>query len=529
MQTPLLTGTLLTATAALALSADRAAAQACAALDPDTVAEITECVTLDAVRAHQAAWQAIADANGGTRVSGTPGYDASVMYVVETLEAAGYDVEIQSFPFNAFINLGGSVLARKTEPDPTFYEEDADFALLSQTDAGGAYAPVTAVDLDLGLGNESTSGCEPEDYAGFPAGHIALVQRGACTFQLKAENAADAGAVGVIIFNQGNEEGRFDLLNATLSNEYAGGIPVVFTSYGLGVEFAGIDDLRLRIRTDVFRGETTSQNVIATLPGEDPDTIVAVGAHLDSVEEGPGIQDNGTGSAAILETAVQMANATYPNTVKFFWWGAEESGLVGSTYYVGELSEEEIDQIALYLNFDMIGSPNYFFGVYDGDDSDLFGEGPGPEGSQQIERKFEEFYESRDLQYKGTDFSGRSDYGPFIAVGIPAGGLFTGAEEIKTEEEVEIWGGTAGIQYDPCYHEACDTFDNVDLFALDTNSDAVAAVTLQYALSTEELEGTGDGGLMLVAAVSGSADGGTVSGLEAAMSKTEMLGGEYQR
>ena len=465
--------------------------------------------------------QAIADANGGTRVSGTAGYDASVMYVVETLEAAGYDVEIQSFPFNAFINLGGSVLARKTRPDPTFYEENADFALISQTDAGGAYAPVTAVDIALGLGNESTSGCEAEDYADFPSGHIALVQRGTCTFAIKAENAADAGAVGVIIFNQGNEEGRFDLLNATLGNEYAGGIPVVFTSYDLGVQFSEIPDLKLRIRTDVFRGETTADNVIATLPGENADNIVAVGAHLDSVEEGPGIQDNGSGSAAILETAIQLAGTTPQNTIRFFWWGAEESGLVGSTYYVENLSDEELEEIALYLNFDMVGSPNYFFGVYDGDDSDLFGEGPGPEGSQQIEQRFEAFYDERGLPYKGTDFSGRSDYGPFIAEGIPAGGLFTGAEEIKTEEEVEIWGGTAGIQYDPCYHEACDTFDNISLEALDVNSDAIAAVTLQYGQSTEEVNGVGSG------------DGGLMAGLApssgAGMADAEMLGNLYQK
>ena len=91
--------------------------------------------------------------------------------------------------------------------------------------------------------------------------------------------------------------------------------------------------------------------------------------------------------------------------------------------------------------------------------------------------------------FKGTDFSGRSDYGPFIAVGIPAGGLFTGAEGIKTPEEVDLWGGTAGEQYDPCYHLACDTFDNINLFAFDVNSDAVAAATLQFAMNTEVING----------------------------------------
>ena len=526
MHTPLPMGALLMAGTALALVAGQARAQSCP--DPETTAGLTDCVTVEGAFEHLQAWQDIADANGGTRVSGTSGYDQSVTYVAETLEAAGYDVTLQSFPFNAFINLGNSVLARKTSPDPTFYEEGADFSLLSQTDPGSAYGRVTAVDVALGLGNESTSGCEPEDYDGFPEGHIALVQRGTCTFQIKAENAAAAGAEGVIIFNQGNSEDRFGLINATLGNEYVGGIPVVFATYELGTDFLGIDDLRLRIRADVFRGEAMAENVIAELPGENPDNVVAVGAHLDSVEEGPGIQDNGSGSAAILETALQMAGTTYPNTVRFLWWGAEESGLVGSTYYVDQLSEEEIEEIALYLNFDMVASPNWFYGVYDGDDSDLFGEGPGPEGSAEIEQAFEAFYDERGVPYKGTDFSGRSDYGPFIAVGIPAGGLFTGAEEIKTEAEVEIWGGTAGEQYDPCYHEACDVLENVALEPLGVNIDAVAAVTLKYAQSTEEVNGVGDGGLSLVAAVSASSDGG-FSGAAVGAVETEMLGDMYRK
>jgi Zn-dependent M28 family amino/carboxypeptidase len=213
------------------------------------------------------------------------------------------------------------------------------------------------------------------------------------------------------------------------------------------------------------------------------------GAHLDSVPEGPGIQDNGSGSAAILEVALQMAKVKPVHQLRFAWWGAEEFGLVGSEFYVDNLSDDELDQIALYLNFDMIGSPNYFFGIYDGDDSDGVGAGPGPDGSAQIEQTFEEYYELISQPYQGTDFSGRSDYGPFIEVGIPAGGLFTGPEGIKTPEEVELYGGTAGEQYDPCYHLACDTFDNISLFALDVNSDAIGYATLNYAMSTELTNG----------------------------------------
>ncbi len=245
----------------------------------------------------------------------------------------------------------------------------------------------------------------------------------------------------------------------------------------------------MRLKTDTFRGVATTSNVIAESPGGNPDNVVMVGAHLDSVNAGPGIQDNGSGSAAILEVAQNMAKSNPVNKVRFALWGAEESGLVGSTYYVDNLTTEELADIALYLNFDMIGSPNYVFFVYDGDDSDGVGAPAGPAGSAEIEALFESYYNQIGEPFKGTDFSGRSDYGPFIANGIPAGGLFTGAEGIKTPEEVAIWGGTAGNQYDPCYHLACDTYDNVSLKALEVNSDAVAYAVLSYAYSTEAVNG----------------------------------------
>jgi aminopeptidase Y len=245
----------------------------------------------------------------------------------------------------------------------------------------------------------------------------------------------------------------------------------------------------MRLVVDATSGEVTSYNVLAESQSGDPDNVIMAGAHLDSVAGGPGIQDNGSGSAAILETALQMAKVKPRNKVRFAWWGAEESGLIGSTHYVGNLSQEEIDDITLYLNFDMVGSPNYVYFIYDGDDSDGVGAGPGPEGSAQIEALFESYYTSIGQSFKGTDFSGRSDYGPFIAVGIPAGGLFTGAEGIKTIDEVGVWGGTAGDQYDPCYHLACDTFDNISLEALSVNADAVAFAVLQYAMNTSSING----------------------------------------
>ena len=237
---------------------------------------------------------------------------------------------------------------------------------------------------------------------------------------------------------------------------------------------------------------TTSRNVIAQTRKGRTDNVVMAGAHLDSVEVGPGINDNGTGSSGLLEVALELGGkAKVKNAVRFAWWGTEELGLIGSQAYVDSLDFEEQLDIALYLNFDMIGSPNAAYFVYDGDDSDAVGAGPGPYGSAQIEETFTSFIDDKlGVPTQGTDFSGRSDYGGFIAVGIPSGGLFTGAEGIKTAEQAALWGGTAGIAYDPCYHAACDNLGNVDRRAFDRNIDAIAWSVGTYATSTEDVNGS---------------------------------------
>ncbi len=449
--------------------------------------ELLECVTVEGVRRHQRVFQAIAEANGDNRFAGTPGYDLSAFYVAWRMDEAGYDVELQPFTYTAYEPLGPSTL-EQTAPDTVIYEEDVDYTLMSQTDPGDVMGLVTAVDLALADPGASTSGCEVDDFAGFPAGDIALIQRGACSFQLKAENAAAAGAVGAIVFNQGNTEDRKGLIGATLSADYSGGIPVFFATYDRGVEWAGTTGLAMHMIVDVLREDRDTYNVIAESRSGDPNNVVMVGAHLDSVFEGPGIQDNGSGSGAILEVALQMSKARLNNKVRFAWWSAEESGLVGSDFYVFGLPEEELAKIALYLNYDMIGSPNYVRFIYDGDGSAFDLE--GPPGSAAIEEFFEDFYEERGLASEPTEISFRSDYAAFFDSGIPFGGLFTGAEGIKTDAQAVIYGGTADEQYDPCYHLACDTFDNISLEVLDLNADAVAASTLFYATSTESLSET---------------------------------------
>ena len=372
---------------------------------------------------------------------------------------------------------------RQTAPILATYETGA----FTGSGYGDATAAVTAVDVNLVPPRASTSGCEAGDFTGFPAGNIALVQRGTCSFAIKALNAQAAGASAVIIFNQGNSPDREGLIIGTLGGTSVAAIPVIGASFADGAALAQSGSqasISLAAPKDV-----TQYNVIAESKDGDPNNVIMAGGHLDSVQRGPGINDNGSGSAALLEVAEQMAKVKPRNKVRFAWWGAEESGLVGSTAYVNGLVAAERARITLYLNFDMVGSPNHVFFIYDGDDSDAVGSPAGPPGSAQIEKTFEYFFNSVGQPFKGTDFSGRSDYGPFIAQGIPSGGLFTGAEGIKTVEEAATWGGTAGIAYDPCYHLACDTYANNNDVALDVNSDAIGFSVLQYAMNTSDING----------------------------------------
>jgi Zn-dependent M28 family amino/carboxypeptidase len=432
-------------------------------------------VTLAGIREHQAAFQAIADANGGTRSSGTPGFDASAQYVFDKLAAAGYSPSFQEFTF-AFCQEFPPATFEQTAPSSVAYTENVDFDVMTCSGSGDITASVSRPSGDI-------RGCLASDFAGFTPGNIALIQRGTpagfppCTFGLKTANAAAAGATGVIIFN--NSPG---LLLGTLGAPVAD-IPTIGISQALGAELLALipGGLTVHLAADTFAEIRTTRNVIAETPTGDPNRVIVVGAHLDSVTAGPGINDNGSGSATILEIAeVFAAQGRVPrNKIRFMWYGAEEFNLLGSAFYVNSLSQAERDKIELMLNFDMIGSPNFVRFVYDGNNS-AGGGAVGPAGSGAIEQLFLDYFASQGLANAPTPFNGRSDYGPFIAAGIPAGGLFTGAEGIKTPAQAAIYGGTAGQQYDPCYHQACDTFANNSNTALDQMSDAVAHAVLLF-------------------------------------------------
>jgi Zn-dependent M28 family amino/carboxypeptidase len=446
--------------------------KACKDRNNNSFKKLLTCVTLEGVRTHQAKLRDIAVANGGTRVAGTKGFDQSADYAEKVFKDAGYNVTRQVFPFQSFIELPGSSVTQVSPTSTIKIETKA----IAYSGSGQITATVSTPSQILG--------CNAADFAGFPAGNIALIKRGTCNFIVKANNAIAAGASAVVIYNR--EPG---LINGNMGPEFTQTVVVTSVLQTVGEQLSAIPGLQLSINVSTVRGTSTSTNIIAESKEGDANNVVMVGAHLDSVNEGPGINDNGTGSAAILEVAKQMGKVKPRNKVRFALWSAEESGLLGSEYYVENLPAAEKEKIALYLNFDMIGSPNHVFFVYDGDNSDGVGAGAGPAGSAGIERLFQTFYNKAGVAFKGTDFDGRSDYGPFIAAGIPSGGLFTGAEGTKTLAEAEVWGGIAGTAYDPCYHKACDDYGNINLFAFDVNSDAVAYATLQFAMSTKAVNG----------------------------------------
>ena len=441
---------------------------------------------LDEVMTHLEALQRIADENGGNRAAGEPGYERSVEYVVGRLEAAGYQVELQPFTFSRQDRLAAPVMEEVT-PGAGALLPGQDFNLMSQSGEGGAEAPVVAVAPSLDFPALSVSGCEPEHFETFPSGAIALLQRGGCTFSAKATLAAEAGAVAVVVFNQG-DSGRLGLFRGALGPDFDL-LPVFTVGFELGARWARTPHLRLRLAANIVRRKMETVNVIAeTLSGRD-DAVVMAGAHLDSVIDGPGMVDNASGSAALLAIAEALAAAQAPllpegetaaksqsaessgqaatgqppalrNKIRFVWWGAEELGLIGSQHYVDKLSPAERDALAMYLNFDMIASPNPVRFVMDGDAS--HSRRRAPAGSDEIEALFHRYFDDRGMPYDTESLQLLSDYSPFLRAGVPVGGLYTGADEVKTADQARRFGGTAGRVLDPCYHQACDRLDNID-------------------------------------------------------------------
>ena len=463
--------------AGLVVAAVAIPSTAAVAIDDVNTNKLERAVTVNGIPQHERVLQRIANNNGGTRASGTPGYDASAAYVAKKLTDAGYEVSTQQFEFPFFQELAPSALAQVSPVAAPI--ESATFEYSGSGEVTGTLVGATNLVVPATPEPSSSAGCAPGDFvpASATEPQVALIQRGSCDFAVKVANAVAAGYDAAVIFNEGNP-GRTDLLTSVTLGDPAA-VPVVGISYADGValyEAALAGPVTVSVATETLSETRTTVNVLADTPRGDPNRVVVVGAHLDSVLDGPGINDNGSGTATILETAIQFAGEGKKpqQQLRFAFWGAEENNLLGSTHYVESLTDDELATIYANLNFDMLGSPNYVRFVYDGDGSENADGLGGPPGSAQIESLFTDYFAGKNLATAPTAFDGRSDYGPFIEAGIPAGGLFSGAEGVKTAEEAAVFGGTAGEPYDPCYHQACDTITNLSTAALNELGDAVA-------------------------------------------------------
>jgi Zn-dependent M28 family amino/carboxypeptidase len=418
---------------------------------------------------HLRALQDIAAANGGNRAAGTPGYDRSAEYVAERLREAGFVVRFEEFEFPFFEEQVPPVLLT-SKPDGTQEPAPADaLRTLGNSGSGDVTVRLRAVNLRLDAEPRvaSNSGCETADFENFERGSVALIRRGTCQFQVKVDNAVAAGAAGVVIMNEGTD-GRIDGFSGQLSKPAA--VPVVGVPYELGRTLATLADggTTVRLAVNAVAGKRPTLNVLADMAFDGNSSLIVVGAHLDSVPEGPGINDNGSGSAAVLEAALRLAKELMQTRgrVRFAFWGAEERGLVGSRHHVGALSEEERRQIAVYINLDMVGSPNFGRFVQS---SAASADGLAATVQRELLADFREH--NLPVEERTVGRSG-SDDASFRQKDIPTVGLYTGAGGPKSEAQAAVFGGAAG-PFDPCYHRACDTIDNINREVLEQNARAL--------------------------------------------------------
>lgn len=439
----------------------------CDARVNDTPSTLLPCIETDALWQHMVNFQAIADANPGpdghpSRNSGEPGYWASVQYVAQAMEAAGYDVTIQpyTFPYSAFVGT------------PTWSEDTPsqhDFALVTEWNPGksngtaqGAIQPAGGIVIPPTPASSSTSGCTAADFDASMSGRIAVIQRGGCNFGVKVLNAQAAGAIGVIIFNEGNP-GRTGVVNGSLvdaaGNTIVPTIPVAFTSFGIGTNLldqyeaavqAGSPLPTTSLSVDVIVDPNRLDwNVIAESKGGDKNHVVVVDAHLDAIY-GAGMLDNASGSVTILEIAQQMKNVHPLNKLRFIWFGGEELGLFGSIHYVNNLSKTELSHIGYDLDADVTATPNYLIGVLDPAGPDLFSR---TVSSTFPNRVYKASTVARDQAVDYFDAIGKNhqfispvgtDAFSFNAAGIPASGVLTGQDCCKIQAEVDLFGGSLG-------------------------------------------------------------------------------------
>jgi Zn-dependent M28 family amino/carboxypeptidase len=434
-------------------------------------------VTADGMYTHLRKLQEIADANRGSRAEGTPGYDASVDYVVQVLKDKGFDVQTPEFERLDRTEGGNPTL---TVAGRGYHVDQA--SLLVTTPPGGLNA--------ITLRPQKAPGCTAAEYGTVSVrGAIAVVDDTGCSVGDKQSAAVAKGAVGLLV----------------VSAPGTGGSPAGLFTPGyyqrLTVPVGVIDNdadaaLRrtnapVRLVLDSKPVMVKSRNVVAQTKTGDTKSVVLAGAHLDSSARSPGINDNGSGVAALLEAASALGSQPrITNAVRFAFWGSEAEG---PTKYVRGLARDGLDDIAMYISVEMLGSPNAGYFTYDGDQSGQ----PNPDvpsqtvpaGSAGVERTLAGYLNLAGVRPADMPLSRTTDYGPFLAAGIPVGGVTAGSSQRKTEVQARLWGGRAGVAFDPNYHTARDTVDNIDRQALSVMGQATAFAVVTYAQSVEGVNG----------------------------------------
>lgn len=413
---------------------------------------------------HLRALQQIADRHAGSRAVGTPGFAASRDYVVDALTTAGYLVTQQDAPYTCF-----AVSAEHTRTAGPHAEP----LLTLLMDQSPPLPPVVAPVAALAGGRWPASGCEPGDYQGHDVrGAVVLLARASCGYERQLAAAAAAGARAVLLYTitpSPDNVYRLHWFGTSPPPIPLASIPQSQAERLAGLARAGPVPLFVDWQGSDVDGVT--QNILAETAGGSPDRVVIAGAHLDSVTEGPGINDNGSGAAAILQAAIKLASwqDTVRNRARFIWWGTEELVDVGSAYYIAGLTSAQRQAICIYLNAEMLGSANFARFVM--------------QGRGVVTAPFDTYFRQQRLAYEYLDVHAvGSDHEPFLTAGIPVGGLFGGAMGIKTAAQMGRYGGTADQMHDPFYHQPGDTLPNISQLALDGNARALAYAIGQAAM-----------------------------------------------
>jgi hypothetical protein len=454
-------------------------------------------IDVDAITADLRELQSVTDAHGGARPAGSDGHDAAAQFVADQLRAAGFDVQLQPVDLPYFQQTGPSTLAT-IGTAARLFEDFHDFKAMLFSPSANVTAPIYALGFSPTAQPGSTGGlgCNPEDWLDVPPGVVVLVQPGNCRRHDVVVQAQVAGAVGIVTaYPAWTRDG---VLRPTLIDPADIRIPAIGTTQAAGQALAdaAAAGASVHVETQTSTETRSSMNVIGETPWGDPGHVVMLGGHLDSVVDGPGSNDNGSGTMTVLEIARELGATTGTGAagdtghttgpapawkVRVAFWTGEEIGLWGSRAYVQ--SDSDRAAIQAYLNFDMLGSKNGVRLVYDGSATSR------PTEGRTIAGLFSQAFDAAGLVWQSEALGGSSDHFSFDQAGIPTGGLFSGANERKTAAQAGLFGGDADAPDDACYHLACDTPDNIDAALLGDMARAAAWVTGALASAEVELSG----------------------------------------